>query len=92
MRIDHGNVSLYVPKRTRNFIKVCMLYAEEELQITKFSSFVMMCIKHFVNSLDVEEKAKFENYTRQLAERDRPEASKFVDRFIEQNKKADDGN
>jgi len=69
-----------------------MLYSEKELQITKFSSFVMMCIRHFVNSLAVGEKAKFESYVHQLAEEDRPKASKFVDDFIERNKKGNNGN
>ena len=91
MKIDHGNVSIYVPKRTRNFIKICMLYASEELEITKFSSFVMMCIRRFVNSLDGEERAKFESYAQQLAKQDRPRASKFVDDFIENNKEDQNG-
>lgn len=92
MKIDHQNVSLYIPKRIRNFIKVCMLYSEKELSISKFSSFVIMCIRYFINSLDHEEKAKFESYARQLEGESRSKASKFVDDFIEQSKETDDGN
>jgi len=87
MNLDHGNISVYIPKKNKNFLKICMIYAEEELEITSFSSFIILCIKQFVNTMTKEQKSKFEAISQRLAKEEKPRASEFVDQYIRKNKR-----
>jgi len=87
MKFDHGNISVYIPKKSKNFLRICMIYAEEELEITSFSSFIILCIKQFINTLGKEEKSKFEAIAQRLAQKEKPRASEFVDQYIREKKR-----
>lgn len=78
----YGRISVYVPKHERNFLKICEKYAETEFPDYSYSSFVIMCIKSFVNSLNREDKKRFEELAWQLAKKEKPTTSDFVERFI----------
>ncbi len=86
MKLAHGNISVYIPRKTQNFIKICMAYATEELGIKSFSSFILLCIKHFINTLNKEQKSKFEEIGARLAKEETPRSAEFVDQFISRGK------
>jgi len=78
----YGNVSLYIPKHERNFMRICQAYAEKEYPDTSWSQFVIMCIKTYINRLSREEKKAFEEQAWKLAQLEKPKTSEFVDKFI----------
>ena len=80
----YGRISVYVPKHERNFLKICEKYALEEFPDSSFSAFVIMCVKSFVNGLNREDKKKFESMAWELAKKEKPKTSDFVERFIKQ--------
>ena len=87
MNLTRNNISIYIPRNVRNFVKICMVYAEEELDISSFSNFIILCMKEFVNKLPKEQRKKFEQIGRKIAKKEKPRAVEFVDKFIQEDTK-----
>jgi len=91
VKLTHGNISVYVPRKNMNFLKICIAYAEEELGITSFSNFIILCIKDFVNRMNKDQKAKFEAIAQRIAKEEKPRATEYVDKFMKTNKRSKRG-
>ena len=78
----YGNISVYIPKYDRNFIRICEKYAADKFPDVSWSQFIIMCIKHYINGLPREEKQVFEKHAWDLAKLEKPKTTEFVDKFI----------
>jgi len=90
MNLNHGHVSVYIPKYERNFVKVCFLFAEKKAkrlgEKSRFSMFLLKALKNHSNGMNREDKDLFEECAYELAKKEKPKASQFVDRFIDKRK------
>ena len=86
MNLDHGNISIYIPKFERNFVRILLKFigkkAEESEERPNFSSFFLKCLKTYINQLSKEDKSLFEECAYELAQKEKPKAAQFVDQFI----------
>ncbi len=89
MDIAHGNQSIYIPKNSRTFIRICMQYSKEELEEPNFSPFALMCMKEFINNLSPMQKAKFEAIAERMAQKEQPRSTAFVKQFMEGTENGD---
>jgi len=80
-----GNMSVYIPKHERSFLNICFCYAKEAFPDFSFSQFILMCIKNYINTMDRENKKVFEDQAYKLAQKEKPKATEYVDRFIKEN-------
>lgn len=78
------NLSIYVPKHMKNFIRICKAYQEKYFPGQKFSIFVMKCMRHYINTLPKKEKENFENCAWELAQKEKPKAADYASKFINQ--------
>ena len=86
MKLDpnklYGNLSFYIPKHEKNFVRICDAFRQKEFPDMSFSGFVLMCMKHYINSLDRQGKKNFEDAAYALVQKEKPKATEFVDKFI----------
>ena len=78
----YKQISVYVPKYQRNFIKICEEYTKEKYPDSSFSNFILNCVTQIINSLPREDKKLFEAQAYKLAKKDKPTTTAFVDKFI----------
>jgi len=80
-----GNMSVYVPKHERNFLNICFNYVKTAFPEFSFSQFILMCIKNYINTMDRENKKRFEDEAYKIAQKEKPKATEYVDRFIKES-------
>ena len=80
-------ISLYVSKNMRNFIKICRVYVKKYFPDERFSTFVIKCIRNYVNTLSKEERDNFEECALELAKKEQPKAADYASKFIRSSKK-----
>lgn len=85
-KLAHGNISIYIPKYQRNFLRILLKFIEKKAEKAEehlnFSSFFLKCLKTYVNRMSKEDKDLFEECAYELAQKEKPQAAEFVDRFI----------
>ena len=52
----YKQLSIYVPKYQRNFIKICEEYVKAKYPESSFSSFILQCVTDHINKLSREDK------------------------------------
>jgi len=78
----YRNLSIYVPKYEGNFMKVCEHFVKKEFEDQSFSQFLLTCVKTYINGMPRELKKKFEACAYDLAKKDKPKSTEFVDKFM----------
>ncbi len=78
----YKQLSIYVPKFQRNFIKICEQYAKAKYPDSSFSNFVIQAVSDHINKLSREDKKLFEEQAYKLAQKEKPTTTEFVDKFI----------
>ena len=78
----YKQLSIYVPKYQRNFIKICEEYVKAKYPESSFSSLILQCVTDHINKLSREDKKLFEEQAYKLAQKEKPTSTEFVDKFI----------
>ena len=78
----YKQLSIYVPKFQRNFIKICEQYVKAKYPDSSFSSFILQAVSEHINKLSREDKKLFEEQAYKLAQKEKPTTTEFVDKFI----------
>lgn len=78
----YKQISVYVPKYQRNFVRICEEYVKAKYPDSSFSNFILECVTDKINLLSREDKKIFESQAYRLAQKEKPTATEFVDKFI----------
>tara|TARA_B100000287_G_C20364251_1_gene675078 strand:+ start:413 stop:685 length:273 start_codon:yes stop_codon:yes gene_type:complete len=78
----YSNLAIYIPKHESNFFKICKEFVKKKFPGRSFSWFIIETMKNYVNSLPKNDKDLFESCAMEMAKKDKPKASSFVDKFI----------
>jgi len=78
----YKQISVYIPKHDKHFIQIVEAFIKQEYPELSMSNYIIMCIKDNINALTREQKKRFEKLSEEIAQRNSPKTSAFVDKFI----------